>query len=496
MSSDLSSQDQALPACQDKTLVARNNMNTLNTIKIPIVFLPGVMGSRLALGLLNWDPDGSIAYIPKIGFAWSWGNATVKQKRAALGWEGSDYADTNVVMDYEDYQKDYGRGGIVNSFYGAFLDLLKEHSFGSAIQTPVYAIGYDWRGDIQRKTAARIRARIKDIMDTEHATRIVIITHSMGGLVSRAMFKKFPDETQAYTAGVIHVVQPAVGAVVLYRRFFTGMQDSLDGAGFADSILNGILGRTPADFAALLSVLPGAMQLLPSGFYCRGTGWLHIERPGFPKNLPQNQTIYGSGGYGSTCSPPGIFSPELHYSDEKEDLVGADGVLSQAKELHDWLGTSKLEGKTWAIYSTGLKTDVEISFRPPLPETAETEESESPAGDGLNKIQPLEPDALKLQASTFPKDTYLVGGLAVVPGQRFEGDGTVPRNSASALFPGQAYPLPATASDLGSAKRQFKAEGVNHGDAFKNENAPVQNAVILLVQQAVNQAVAELKAGK
>jgi hypothetical protein len=73
-----------------------------------------------------------------------------------------------------------------------------------------------------------------------------------------------------------------------------------------------------------------------------------------------------------------------------------------------------------------------------------------------------------------------------------EGDGTVPENSASALFPGESHDLTEeNTSDPG--KHQFQVENVKHSDAFKSD--AVQTGVFQLAQQAVNKAVAELKGG-
>ena len=424
---------------------SRNNKNTLNTVKVPIVFVPGVMGSRLQLTGLNWDPNSTYA------MAWSWRRATQTQKQTALASRQQEDPGS-VVMKLRD---DHGFDSVAEDFYGDFLKALAKRKFASAT-TPVYAVGYDWRRPIQ-ESANLLRARVIEIMLAEDAKRVIVISHSMGGLVSRTMFKQYPD-LQSKVAGAVHVVQPAVGAVVLYRRFFTGMQDSLDGEEVADKVFNTILGRTPPEFAALISVLPGPMQLCPSGFYHCGDGWLCIEREGFPLHLPEDQSIFDA--YGSPKSPPGIYNETLHHSNATK--TGLNEVRLKAKAFHDWIQTYKLEGKTWAIFSTGVNTDVEIFFAQPDPDN------------------PTPPD-------------FTADGIEVHPTQRAEGDGTVPQNSANSLFSGESYDL-TQENTTDPNKHQFQVNGVKHSDAFKS--GEVQEGVYQLAQQAVNKAVAELKSGQ
>jgi pimeloyl-ACP methyl ester carboxylesterase len=411
---------------------AHNEQNVHNAVKVPIVFVPGVMGTKLTLHPMNWDPDsyGGLYFWDK------WGRGTQADKLAACSYHQGD---PTVVMDAD---KENGFESVAAGFYKAFLHKIKDHQFPQAL-TPVYAVGYDWRITIP-KSAGYLASRLKAILEKEQAQRAILITHRMGGLVSRTMLKQFPD-TQTSVSGVIHVVQPAVGAVVLYRRFFTGMRDDLDGSDTASSVLNSALGRDPANFAELLSVLPGPFELCPSGKYQRGNGWLYMEGDASLVPVAQDETIFDT--YASPNSPPGVYNALLHHSDEtREHLLGR---VAEAKAFYDWLQTWKLAGKTKAIYSTGLATDVGIVFRK------------------NNAPLPVRPD---------------------------EGDGTVPQNSANVLFSDEAHDL--TDQNVNDQnKHQFKISGVAHADAFNN--ATVVGGVLLLAQQAIQNAVADLaKSGK
>ena len=445
--------------------LTRNRKNTVNTTTIVVVFVPGVMGTRLSLTGLNWDPDagpwGTM-------FAKRWGYATLAQKRAALSSDTSD----DVVMDR---LAKHGTKSVASDFYANFLKKLAKQTFASA-NTPVYAVGYDWRIPIV-DSGATVWNRIAQIMNYEKAKRVVLVTHSMGGLVTRAMLKDNAT-AQKSVAGVIHVVQPTVGAVALYRRLFTGMRKEYDGGGIAGWVLNRALGETPAAFATLVCVLPGAIQLCASGNYRRGNGWLTLERDGESAALPQDSSIFDA--YGGSKSPPGVYNAALHNSAAIER--GLSALVAEAKEFHNWIDVWKLEGKTWAIYSTKVKTDVAIDFK-----------AVAPLMPAELRIKRVERDDFGATTPVYeeyrPEWPYKADGLAVVPTQEEEGDGTVPQNSGNALFPGQAHEL-SEENTSDARKRQFEVEGVEHAEAFKSST--VQTGVIQLVQRAITSAVSEL----
>src|SRR5262249_46478477 len=98
------------------------------------------------------------------------------------------------------------------------------------------------------------------------AQQVIIVTHSMGGLVTRAGLVQNSGAISSIR-GVVHCAQPADGAVVAYRRFFTGATSKFDGTDVPARVLESILGNTPDEYAALLSELPGPMQLMPNHLF-------------------------------------------------------------------------------------------------------------------------------------------------------------------------------------------------------------------------------------
>lgn len=135
---------------------------------------------------------------------------------------------------------------------------------------PVYAFGYNWLCS-NEDGADDLRKRIKEIIAENNTThvkcsQVMIITHSMGGLVARAC-AQLPDMVDSIV-GVVHGVMPAVGAAVAYRRCKVGMADE-------DYVAGLVIGSDGKEVSAVFAQAPGALQLLPSEEY--GAGWLEIE---------------------------------------------------------------------------------------------------------------------------------------------------------------------------------------------------------------------------
>jgi pimeloyl-ACP methyl ester carboxylesterase len=151
-----------------------------------------------------------------------------------------------------------------------------EHYAG--YQYPVYAVGYNWLASCS-KAAARLEQRINEIIafwvQRQHqCTQVILITHSMGGLVARACAKRIPEKI----AGVIHGAMPALGAPVAYRRIACGIEPSSPG-GVDDGVQTAgmalMLGRTTRDTTAVMATSPGVLELLPNHLYPRP--WLHLR---------------------------------------------------------------------------------------------------------------------------------------------------------------------------------------------------------------------------
>lgn len=144
---------------------------------------------------------------------------------------------------------------------------------------PVYAVGYNWLEDCG-KSSERLEKRILEIIAfwtkaKRRCDKVILVTHSMGGLVARACAKRIPGQV----AGVIHGVMPALGAPAVYRRMACGTESASPGnSGFENleaSVVAKILGDTTEKTTAVLATSPGALELLPNHLY--PGPWLHVR---------------------------------------------------------------------------------------------------------------------------------------------------------------------------------------------------------------------------
>lgn len=153
---------------------------------------------------------------------------------------------------------------------------LKKHA---QYNFPVYAVGYNWLDDCEH-SSRRLEKRILEIIAfwtgaKRRCDRVILVTHSMGGLVARACARRIPDKI----AGVIHGVMPALGAPAAYRRLACGTESSSPDNGPLDDLaasrLALILGETTEKTTPVLATSPGALELLPNHLY--PGPWLHVR---------------------------------------------------------------------------------------------------------------------------------------------------------------------------------------------------------------------------
>lgn len=266
--------------------------DTINARVIPIVMVPGVMGTRLDISgtIADWDPD-SKAVMAEWGFTsgtdsvrsridfrtkatpmtdlGSAGEIAANKRLAAIGTRGLFHSEVTTRRIVGEFYTKRGWGELVWSFYGPILMHLQEFMNpgpGIAEPHPVYAVGYDWRQS-NMDSGPFLNRRIGDVLKAHPlAKQVVVVTHSMGGLVTRSALAQ---GGQAQIAGVVHTVMPSDGAVVAYRRFFTGADDDLDpGDGFLGTVgLNSILGNSPEEYLETQSGAQGPIELLPHDSY-------------------------------------------------------------------------------------------------------------------------------------------------------------------------------------------------------------------------------------
>lgn len=177
-------------------------------------------------------------------------------------------------------------------------------------QYPVYACGYNWLRDnsesgnryhpnsvefLESKYGVNtlfgpsdLNSRIDHALKECNAEQFLIVSHSMGGLVTRAYAKQATGDAPENTkngdkiCGIFHGVMPATGAPAFYKRLKAGFGDEPNPCNWKwydyinplsyvkmgltslkDGAVAKVLGATARETSPILLNAPGAMQLMP-----------------------------------------------------------------------------------------------------------------------------------------------------------------------------------------------------------------------------------------
>ena len=175
---------------------------------------------------------------------------------------------------------------------GKTLQPLTEDELKAAVHRcwfPVHAMGYNWlqsNRDSGIAIAGRITALIAKYNEQGFdCEKVIVVTHSMGGLAARALIHPGMGNLQDKVLGIVHGVMPATGAGAAYKRMRCGFEGGLF------NIPAKVLGNHGDEVTAVLGNAPGGLELLPSQAY--GNEWLQVEREGRTlKSLPRKGDPY------------------------------------------------------------------------------------------------------------------------------------------------------------------------------------------------------------
>jgi|GEM_PF-3142655 hypothetical protein len=145
---------------------------------------------------------------------------------------------------------------------------------------PVYAFGYNWL-DSSSTSADALAAIIPQIINRYRDARsdsgdilfvcneVILVTHSMGGLVARAAAAV--PATAGLIKGIFHAVMPAVGTPDAYRTMVAGNVLTVNVRNyFIDFLRNAgsiLMGLTTEETTPVMAHSPGCLELLPSKEY-------------------------------------------------------------------------------------------------------------------------------------------------------------------------------------------------------------------------------------
>ena len=521
----------------DWTLTSTNLLDTvLLTAKVhvlPIIFVPGIMGSNLRsnagtkppvwrldttfgepIGLLmryrnadsgarqsilhpdrvEVDPDGAVPRnIDGIGDraairARGWGEVAEGSYQSFLLWleEQLNPPESNPARWSEYYQDETTVGampepGDTPKLYPGIRMGLQGQPFGaektpfasimtddllrrSKFAMPIHAVGYNWLDSNSNAARTTLKPAIERIIkqyDGRYSTcgQVILVTHSMGGLVARAC-AELPGMADKI-AGVVHGVMPTVGAAVAYRRCKVGMSQEGYLAGL-------VLGSTGKEVTSVFAQAPGALQLLPTADY--RAGWLQVIHGKVavetqPRSNPYDD-IY-------LCRDKwwGLVNEAWLSPKNGVPITWADFAknIAKAQEFHDDL-SGKFHPVTYAYYGADKKQasfeKVTWRMKPGLqpddrPAPSETQvvglSTEQIRADGTSpeyvggktEVQADESSIMIFDTSYWELHCEMQDGI---------GDGTVPQSSGAA-------PLKASESNV---RQQFQLTGFDHEKSYKN----------------------------
>ncbi|MFJ9448926.1 hypothetical protein [Herbaspirillum sp. NPDC101397] len=308
---------------------------------IPVIFVPGVMGSNLQSIETNATKSKAVWVVNSTkGVAWRWGFRGTEKRKNLLDpaktevYHGGDLPSgaaprsvfhTHPTPTQEEIDKELvrrGWGEVSHLSYGPWLKWLEEslndadytktgleyassglrprlmkelvaHAPGIdpltfdevglsyRYQFPVHAVGYNWlqsNADSAKRLQAQIDEFIRHYDKTYTCKNVILVTHSMGGLVARHYSEVLNQRDKVL--GVVHGVMPTTGAATAYKRVKSGVEGS---AGI-------VVGDDAAEVTAVFAQAPGPLQLLPSSEY--GNGWLKIRDGEQRISLPQGNDPY------------------------------------------------------------------------------------------------------------------------------------------------------------------------------------------------------------
>lgn len=279
---------------------------------IPVIFLPGVMGSNLKG---KFDQKVWHADLYKGADALGWVIINAEKRKQLLNPETTKVDDSGKVL-YNDLEgnmfpsrQQRGWGSAFYKSYGEPLHVLQfmlndgqilldnlvtgsrrlttrqqligeklgasgnddaltmeevRHSYDFLF--PLHVFGYNWlqsNADSAQQLSDYIEKTLSTYQERLALNKVILVTHSMGGLVARHYSENMNGQDKIL--GMVHGVMPDLGSPATYRRMKTGER----------GIVGLVIGSNTENLMPVLAQAPGPLQLLPGTAY--GTSWLKIH---------------------------------------------------------------------------------------------------------------------------------------------------------------------------------------------------------------------------
>lgn len=144
---------------------------------------------------------------------------------------------------------------------------------------PVHAFGYNWlksNGDEAKSLAPKIDKLVQTYNENGfNCPGVILVTHSMGGILGRALIHPKYGNLKSKVLGMVHGVMPTTGAAAAYKRIRAGFEGGESVWDVKGSIVKKVLGDNGEKVTAVLANAQGGLELLPAAAY--GTQWLQVQ---------------------------------------------------------------------------------------------------------------------------------------------------------------------------------------------------------------------------
>ncbi|MBC7926064.1 MAG: hypothetical protein H7039_10455, partial [Bryobacteraceae bacterium] len=242
--------------CQT-TAAVRDGAITISRRIWPVVVVPGIMGSRLKQRTSDqkiWDPDhlrfniGLMMESPD-DLARRFSPETTRGEPMTQPHYSSISDPAHIAR---------GWGGPAWDFYGRGIEDLQRWLLSEG--GLVYGFGYDWRED-NAISGRKLLDFIYDRVRPSIRYKPIVVTHSNGGLVTRAACRLTHSSGmtgQEMIGAVIHTFMPTYGSPEAYVKIKTGEPTVA---------LRQIVGANAQEIAVIASGVTVMFQLMPNQLY-------------------------------------------------------------------------------------------------------------------------------------------------------------------------------------------------------------------------------------
>ncbi|CNB69749.1 PGAP1-like protein [Yersinia intermedia] len=411
---------------------------------IPVIFIPGVMGSNLknedgevwqfsAPSLKKWplanakkrkrlldpktttvDDSGEILNDGADGKKFpsrrkrGWGSAFYKSYGEALDRLQYLLSDDDILMDnyFREAQLQTARqrfSGVRIGDEPAEQVLTEEDTaHGHRFLYPLHVFGYNWlqsNADSATLLGTYIRRVLGDYHGRLAVNKVILVTHSMGGLVARHYSENMNG--QENILGIVHGVMPDLGSPAAYRRMKTGER----------GVTGMIIGDSAEKLMPVLAQSPGPLQLLPSRAY--GSGWLKIEgssqRMSLPVDDPYEEIYLNKTAWWRLCEQ------DLLLGDTEDEWTAFVKRVQVDVETFIEKLNGKYHPQTWLFYgaSADNPSDAFLTWKEQIPlRVKEAQRVRKDAGEPL-ELSPLRTHEL-ISAGTPGDGTVPVTAIRTV----------------------------------------------------------------------------------